>query len=100
MLRKLLGLTLGVHVPFDPVEPVILPFPGGRVESPEPPVDDVLRVSPRDIACQQARCELMLWLLEWRGKHELTAAEYLSLVAGAAAEDATLLVKVERKRGS
>jgi hypothetical protein len=61
----------------------------GRAERP-------LAIHPRHVPTEQARRELDAFLFNWRGRHSLSAAEFVMLVSEALARDAAGLVRAER----
>jgi hypothetical protein len=56
------------------------------------------RVHPRSDITAAAKNELAAFLLDWRERHRLTEAEYLSLVLGETAKRADQLVGIERRK--
>lgn len=58
------------------------------------------QVHPRELPCQKARAELADGLAQWRKRHNLTEAEYLSLVLAELSLHVGFLVNVERRPGA
>ncbi len=54
-------------------------------------------IHPRHVPCELAKRELEAFVMDWRSRHNLTAAECLQLVVGAAYTDLQWLVRSERK---
>lgn len=59
--------------------------------------DDTLKLHPRHVPVETARRELSAFLVGLQEKHALTAAEYLSLLAGEIAGEAAMRVRHERE---